>query len=1295
MDFVVIKTRAKNRALEVYPDFKICRSKDLMVRGKSFYAIWDEEAGLWSTDEYDVQRLVDAEIDKFIEESEHLKSMDNLIVKRMSDFSSKSWTEFRNYISHLSDNSKQLDDKITFKNTEVHKNDYVSRRLPYNLEEGSIEAYDELIRTLYSPEERQKLEWAIGSIINGDSKLIQKFIVLYGDAGTGKSTVLNIIQKLFQGYYTTFEAKQLVTSSNIFATEAFKHNPLVAIQHDGDLSRIEDNTTLNSIVSHEEIPINEKYKSLYSMKINCFLFMGTNKPIKITDAKSGLIRRLIDVKPTGLVLPVRKYNTLYSQIDFELGAIAYHCLQVYLDLGKNYYNNYRPVDMMYKTDVFFNFVEDSYFVFKRQDRISLKQAYAIYKEYCDESGTEFKLPMYKFREELKNYFSNFEDIYRDESGKQLRSYYSGFLYQKFDRKMMPEVKDDSVPRLVLDYTESLFDNLYLEAPAQYTNKEDKPFQKWSLVTTKLKDLDTNKVHFVRVPTNHIVIDFDIKDEQGNKSLEKNLEAASKWPATYAEYSKSGKGIHLHYIYDGDPKELSRIYDTDIEIKVFSGRSSLRRKLTKCNNIPINRINSGLPLKEKKGGSMVDFESIHNEKALRTLIIKNLKKEIHPNTTPSIDFIKKILDDMYESGKEYDVRDLRPDVLTFATASTNQSTRCIKTVLDMKFHSDNPELEGTSDDSKQIIFFDIEVFPNLFLVCWKYFGKDKPIQRMFNPTPKEVEFLMSNNLIGFNCRRYDNHILYARYLGYSIEELYSVSKGIIDGKRDAFFGKAYNLSYTDVYDFCSKKQSLKKWELELDIHHKELNLSWNEPVDERLWNTVADYCDNDVIATEKVFFENIADFRARQILAELSGLTVNDTTNSHTQQIIFGNDKNTKDKLVYTDLSTIFPGYYFDAGKSYYRDEIVNEGGYVYAETGMYENVALLDITSMHPTSIELLNLFGSYTKNFSELKTARVYIKNKDYSSAKKVFGGKLKAYLTDEEQAGDLSYALKIAINSVYGLTFAGFDNKCRDPRNIDNIVAKRGALFMIDLKHAVQEQGYTVAHIKTDSIKIPNADEKIISFVFDFGKKYGYQFEHETTYSKMCLVNNAVYIAKIKDGNWTATGDQFAEPYVFKTLFSKEPIVFNDYKQIKTVSTALYLDMNENLPDVTMYEKELEKINKLKIDTSEETIDNLKEEINKGHCYIFVGKAGAFIPIKAGAGGGLLVREKDGNYHAANGTKGYRWLEVETITSLNKEEDIDESYYISLVDEAVEDISKFGDFEWFVNNDEPPFDGPYKIIN
>ena len=63
--------------------------------------------------------------------------------------------------------------------------------------------------------------------------------------------------------------------------------------------------------------------------------------------------------------------------------------------------------------------------------------------------------------------------------------------------------------------------------------------------------------------------------------------------------------------------------------------------------------------------------------------------------------------------------------------------------------------------------------------------------------------------------------------------------------------------------------------------------------------------------------------------------------------------------------------------------------------------------------------------------------------------------------------------------------------------------------------------------------------------------------------------------------------------------------------------------------------------------------------------------------------MREKDGKYYAAGGTKGYRWLEAEMVKTLGKEADIDRSYYDNMVDNAVMDISQYGDFEWFVSDD------------
>lgn len=1258
LDFFMISCSSpKKDVLEVYPTFIIkANSKDLMIRGGDFYAVWNEDTELWSTSEDDVRDQVDRSLKQWVEEhKDYCDSFPVVKIKYMWNSDSGVIDKWHKYVQkQMRDCYHQLDDKIIFSNTETKKSDYVSKRLPYPICEGPIDAYEELVSTLYSEEEREKIEWAIGSIISGDSKHIQKFLVFFGSAGSGKSTVLNIVQSLFPGYWAPFDAKGLGQAANDFALEAFKTDPIIAIQHDGDLSRIEDNTKLNSIVSHEKMVVNVKYGKKYSAKFNSFLMMGTNRPVKITEAKSGILRRLIDVRPSGERVPFDRYNQLVNQIQFELGAIAHHCLQVYRERGENYYENYIPMDMMSATNDFYDFVENYYDEFKDKDYTTLKEAWTLYESYRQYANVQYPYPMRVVRTELKNYFKNYKEQ-AIVDGKHYRNYYSGFLKEKF---FTPYENEDDIrvikkTWLEMSYQDSIFDKECAECFAQYASEKETPTKKWDNVTTKLFNLDTSRLHYVKLPENHIVIDFDLKDKDGNKSFDLNYEAACKWPETYAEVSKGGEGIHLHYIYDGDVTQLSRVYDENIEVKVFTGNSSLRRKLTRCNILPIRTINAGLPL--KGAGKVVNFESIKNEKALRTMIKKNLNKEYHDATKPSVDFIFKILEDAYNSGMNYDVTDLRPKVLAFANNSSHQAEYCVKLVSKMHFKSENSSEAHDAEDPK-IIFYDVEVFPNLFVVVWKA-KDDNHIVKMINPTPTEIEELIKFNLVGFNCRRYDNHILYARMLGYTNLELFNLSQKIIDGSRNCMFGEAYNLSYADVYDFSSKKQSLKKFEIELDIHHQELGMRWDEPVPEDKWPLVADYCVNDVVATEAVFNARKQDFIAREVLADLSGLSVNDTTQAHTAKIIFGDDRNPQSKFVYTDLSEMFPGYIFEAGHSEYRGEDPGEGGYVYSEPGVYTDVALLDIASMHPNSLINLNAFGPYTDNFKQLLDARLAIKHKDFDKAKKMLNGALVPYLESEDQAKDLSYALKIVINSVYGLTSAKFDNKFKDPRNIDNIVAKRGALFMIDLKHAVQEKGYVVAHIKTDSIKIPNADQEIINFVMEFGKKYGYTFEHEATYDRLCLVNDAVYIAREKNqdgslGHWTATGTQFQVPYVFKTLFSKEPLIFNDLCETKTVTTALYLDMNESLAE-------------------------------DEHDYHFVGKAGRFCPILPGKGGGLLMREKEGKYSFATGSKGYRWLESEMVKELGRENDIDRSYYNAMVDEAKSAIDKYCDFEWFASDD------------
>ena len=149
-----------------------------------------------------------------------------------------------------------------------------------------------------------------------------------------------------------------------------------------------------------------------------------------------------------------------------------------------------------------------------------------------------------------------------------------------------------------------------------------------------------------------------------------------------------------------------------------------------------------------------------------------------------------------------------------------------------------------------------------------------------------------------------------------------------------------------------------------------------------------------------------------------------------------------------------------------------------------------------------------------------------------------------------------------------------------------------------------------------------------------------------------------------------------------------------------ALYLDYNENLPDVSMWEnlKDLRQdipiidgykaewnyvkdafgwtkreLN-LYLENVNMTDELLEVEIAKGHKRHFIGKVGKFCPIIPGYGGAELVcLNEQGKYVAPSGTKDIRWLESSYVQSSHMEDKIDYGYYDKLVQDAINDIEAY----------------------
>lgn len=1241
MDFydIFVKKNTSNRReydYQVRPEFMYTNSDDIVCKGGGFYAFYHEDK--WHDSLTDFIALVDRDVMDVSKEIKDREPDATVKSDRMVRHSTKLMDEFMKFTKNMPQSEVTFDSRIFFSDEQPKKTDYSTGTLNYYPAEGESPAFDELALTLYDKDELDKILWCVGALLSNEMDKIQKFLYLFGSKGSGKGTMINIIKLLLGDYWGVISLKTL-TGDSEFATATIIEKPCL-IDDDTDMSRITNDTWLLKLTAHEPIAVNMKYKTPYNVTFKGLLIAASNQEFQVRNVDSGITRRGIVARPTNVKVEQARYRELMGLIRFELPQIAHKAISTFKRLGPYFYDDYVDVEMVSNTDHIFDFMREYYD--QLGDPCSLRKASELYKLYLEDIGYGLQGYKRKIKKELNRYYQEFHERYTHE-GEKYKNVYTGLRMDQ----VFPEHQDfENVAPIVsqewlyLSEIGSQFDTVAKTYPAQLANADGFPRKAWDNNTQVLADIPTDELHYVRIPLNHIVIDFDLKNSKGEKDLVLNLEAARKFPPTYAELSKSGQGLHLHYIYEGDPTMLESLYDDDIEIKVFTGKQALRRKLTKCNNLEIAKIISGLPMKEEEINVYSDVSIITwNEKKMRTAVKRNMLKQYHPNTKPSVDFIVHIFEEAEKNGVKYDLSDMRGAIVQFAMSSSNSSEYCLKAIQKIKYSTieDDSDIQTELQSNARIIpdeelyFYDIEVFPNLFIVSYKRYGDDQ-VYSLINPTPNEIERLLEKPLVGFNNRRYDNHILYAAALGEDNMKLYQQSQRIISGQgRSGFYGGAYELSYADIYDYSVDKKSLKKWEIELDLEHIENELPWDQPVPEDRWEEVAKYCENDVLATEAVFKHIYADYTARVILSELSGLSVNATNNQHSAKIIFGDDRNPQNNLNYTDLSEMFPGYKYEYGKSIYRGEDPSEGGYVYSEPGVYRNVALIDVVSMHPNSALNMNYFGPYQQKYQDLVDIRVLIKHKEYDKVRSMMGGKLARYLQDDKQAKQLSGALKIPINSVYGMSSAKFDNAFKHPMNVDNIIAKRGALFMIDLKYAVQEQGYKVIHIKTDSIKIADADQKIIDFVFEFGKKYSYEFEHEATYEKFAIVNKAVYIAYDQDG-WHATGKQFAEPYVYKTLFTKEPITNNDYSVVvQSRVGSLYLGD------------------------------------------AFIGRIGKFYPSVVGRT--LMVRQEteDGIKEGAPaGTKSYKWR---TWSEYKGHKDVDMSYFNKLVHEAYDAIASVGD--------------------
>lgn len=152
---------------------------------------------------------------------------------------------------------------------------------------SSTRAYREIANLLLSPRDQEKFEWSVGCMLdNGPCHVV----VLLGDAGTGKTTLMTIARKILLSPFTGAVAPRAA-----FITWVPPRVP-----------RLEEDT---------------------------FYFVESNTTGSITEDA-------IVIKTTGDRVPVNKHYVLTREIDNELVDIADRCIALYRELGEDYYHTF-------------------------------------------------------------------------------------------------------------------------------------------------------------------------------------------------------------------------------------------------------------------------------------------------------------------------------------------------------------------------------------------------------------------------------------------------------------------------------------------------------------------------------------------------------------------------------------------------------------------------------------------------------------------------------------------------------------------------------------------------------------------------------------------------------------------------------------------------------------------------------------------------------------------------------------------------------------------------------------------
>ena len=464
------------------------------------------------------------------------------------------------------------------------------------------------------------------------------------------------------------------------------------------------------------------------------------------------------------------------------------------------------------------------------------------------------------------------------------------------------------------------------------------------------------------------------------------------------------------------------------------------------------------------------------------------------------------------------------------------------------------------NEKEIVFYDVEVYPNFWCICFIDTNDERQYYTSDSTNLSGLVKTVNNScLIGFNNYEYDDIIVQSIVAGYdNTSYIYKLSTTIMSGEKiwstlDSF----------DIYKNCgTRNTALKRLASELGLNVQETPIPFDKKeLEQDEKNLIVEYCFNDVLATKESFYKVrntqgvlMSDtYKTKVSLSEQYGINKNWGNNALIKRIFNGFGTRWQRVRVKFQDKVKDPRFKVDYKKPPQAIgdlDITYDDGGIHGTNRTYlgkkvEKIHCFDYDSMYPFIMISLDMFGGETPKLVNLIEERFRLKAAG-----------------DERQANN-----KLIINAISGL-LGYMESVLYDPIRALSMRVTGQQLVMI-LTEKIMSYGFEVLQINTDGVyfigdmseEIKKEIQEYIEQTTNIGISYDY-------YDKFIQKDVNNYVAK--SGDKIIVKGVFTKNYHGTSLLTKDSARIVDILLVDKLIDNIdfsdtlkkYIDSNDLLP-------------------------------------------------------------------------------------------------------------------------------------